>query len=173
MNVPTLTTARLVLRLHDRADFPDCAKLWADPIVTRHIGGRPFTEEEVWSRLLRYVGHWWVMGFGYWIVREASTERLVGEVGLSDFKRAIVPALAGPEMGWVLMPEMHGQGFATEAVRAVTGWADEHLDATKTTCIIDPENLASIRVAQKAGYVQTGSQDYKGSNVQVYARPRA
>ncbi len=61
--------------------------MWGVRIVTRHIGGRPFTAEESWSRLLRYAGHWYLLGFGYWAVVERGTNRFVGEVGFADFHR--------------------------------------------------------------------------------------
>src|SRR4029077_6257721 len=64
--VPVIETERLKMRGHRLADLNDCAAMWADPIVTRHIGGRPFSEEETWARFLRYAGHWSLMGFGYW-----------------------------------------------------------------------------------------------------------
>ncbi|HEY8041563.1 MAG TPA: GNAT family N-acetyltransferase, partial [Polyangiaceae bacterium] len=75
--IATLDTGRLTLRGHGRDDLDDCAALWADPVVTRHIGGRPFTREEAWAKLLRYVGHWDLLGFGYWVVRERATGRFV------------------------------------------------------------------------------------------------
>lgn len=65
--VPTLETERLILRGHGVDDFGDSAAMWAEPEVVRHIGGRPFTREESWSRLLRYIGHWSALGFGYWV----------------------------------------------------------------------------------------------------------
>ena len=52
MNAPTFATPRLTLRGHVVDDLADCAAMWADPRVTRHIGGRPFTREEVWSKVL-------------------------------------------------------------------------------------------------------------------------
>jgi RimJ/RimL family protein N-acetyltransferase len=55
--VPTLRTERLILRAPTLDDFADSLAMWADPTVTRFIGGRPHTKEEVWSRLLRYIGH--------------------------------------------------------------------------------------------------------------------
>ena len=55
--VPMLQTPRLTLRRPGLADFADSAALWADPRVTRFITRRPATTEEVWARLLRYVGH--------------------------------------------------------------------------------------------------------------------
>jgi RimJ/RimL family protein N-acetyltransferase len=116
-DAPSFDTDRLSLRRHRREDFDECAAMWADPEVTRHIGGRPFTGEEVWTKLLRYVGHWSVLGFGYWVVRERATGRFVGEVGFADFKRDMIPSIAGvPEVGWVLAPWSRGRGFATEAV---------------------------------------------------------
>ncbi len=75
--------------------------MWADPEVTRYIGGKPLTEEESWARLLRYVGHWSLLGFGYWVVEEKTTGNFIGEVGFADYKRDL-PSLrrpAGNRMG--------------------------------------------------------------------------
>ena len=91
---PALDTARLTLRAHTAADLDDCAALWADPTVVRHIGGRPFTAEETWARVLRYAGLWALVGFGYWVARDRSSGRFVGELGLADFRRAFDPPLA-------------------------------------------------------------------------------
>jgi len=57
--------------------------------------------------------------------------------------------------GWVLTSAHHGKGYATEGVRAALAWADEHLRTERTVCLINPDNAASIRVAEKAGYDQT------------------
>lgn len=93
--VPTLETERLVLRAHRVEDFPGVAALWSDPAVVRFISGVPQTLEESWSRLLRYAGHWRLLGFGYWAVEEKATGNFLGEVGFADMKRAIEPPL-GP-----------------------------------------------------------------------------
>lgn len=161
--VPTLESERLTLRGHRVTDYDDSAAMWAEPEVTRHIGNRPFTREESWSRLLRYVGHWSALGFGYWVVSEKSSGRFVGEVGFSDFKRELVPSFDGaPEIGWVLAPSAHGKGFATEAVRAVVAWGETHFGAARTVCLIDTRNLASLRVAAKCGYEEFARATYKG-----------
>ena len=160
--VPVLATARLTLRGHRRDDFADCVKLWSDSNVTRYIAARPFTEEEVWSRLLRYVGHWAMMGFGYWMVRETATDRFIGEVGFAEHRRDMTPTVVGmPEIGWVLVPDAHGQGFATEAVRAAVDWGDAHFGGQRTVCLIHPDNVASLRVAEKAGYREYARTTYK------------
>ncbi len=160
--VPTLTTPRLTLRGHRVDDFADCVRLWSDPIVTRYIAARTFTEEEIWTRLLRYVGHWSLMGFGYWMVRETATDRFVGEIGFAEHRRDMTPSIVGqPEIGWVLTPSAHGQGFATEAVRAVVEWGDARFGQARTVCLIHPDNGASLRVAEKAGYRERVRTTYK------------
>jgi RimJ/RimL family protein N-acetyltransferase len=70
---PLLTTSRLTLRPHTRDDFLESYAMWSDPEVIRYIGGKPFTREEVWARLLRYAGHWAMLGYGYWVVREKES----------------------------------------------------------------------------------------------------
>jgi len=145
--------------------------MWADPVVTRHIGGRSSTPEESWSRLLRYAGLWPMLGFGYWAVEERATRRFVGDVGFADFHREMTPPIGdAPEAGWVLASWSHGMGYATEAVRAVLAWSDAHLAAAQTACIIDLNNAPSIRVATKCGYVESARADYKGSPLILFRR---
>jgi RimJ/RimL family protein N-acetyltransferase len=167
-----LNTARLTLRPHVRDDFDDVAALWADPVVTRFIGGRTSTREESWARLLRYVGHWELMGFGFWTVRETATGRFVGEVGLADFMREIDPPFGGaPEAGWVLAPAFHGRGYATEAVRAAIAWGGARFGAGfRVKCLIEEGNAPSVRVAQKVGFREFARTNYKGSKVVLYER---
>jgi RimJ/RimL family protein N-acetyltransferase len=169
---PRLETERLILRAHVLDDFADSATMWSDPVVTRYIGGAPLGEEASWARLLRYVGHWSLLGFGYWTLRERGTERFVGEAGFADFRRELDPPVARrPEAGWVLAPWAHGRGLATEAVRAILAWGDEHLTHGSTVCLIHPEHAASVRVADKCGYAKIGASSYKGSQTLVLERP--
>jgi RimJ/RimL family protein N-acetyltransferase len=162
---------RLVLLPHTANDFDDSFALWSDERVTLHIGGKPSTREEVWARVLRYVGHWAELGFGYWTLREKATGRFVGEVGFADFRREMTPPFgAAPEAGWVVMPWAHGRGFATEAVRAAIGWLEAARGRERTVCMINPENDASIRVASKCGYVEYGRTTYKGRLVILHER---
>jgi RimJ/RimL family protein N-acetyltransferase len=93
------------------------------------------------------------MGFGYWALEEKSTGRFAGELGFANFRRDISASMRDvPELGWALASPFHGMGYATEAVRAAVAWGDAHFESTRTVCLIDPENLASIRVARKCGY---------------------
>jgi len=171
VDIPTLETARLRLRAHRVEDFPESARMWSDPKVTRYIRPAPFSTEETWSRLLRYVGHWTLLGFGYWAIEQKETGTFLGEVGFVDYKRDLTPSLEGmPEIGWVLAPHAHGKGFATEAVGAAIGWGDSHFGRKRTACIIAPENAASIRVAGKCGYSEFQRTTYHGDPTLMYVR---
>jgi RimJ/RimL family protein N-acetyltransferase len=162
--IPTVETERLVLRGHRLEDFEDVVALWADPVVTRHIGGRPFARDETWPRLLRNIGHWTLLDFGFWIVHEKATGRFVGEMGFGVHKRDIDPPLGdAPEAGWVLLPWAHGRGLATEGMRAVLAWGDAKFNRARTVCIIDPGNTASLRVADKLGYKEYARTTFKGT----------
>ena len=169
--IPEIWTDRLRLRAHVTADFAKSAAMWADPNVTRYIGGRPFTEEETWARFLRYAGHWSVLGFGYWAVEERASGEFAGEVGFADFKREIQPSLGDtPELGWVLARHAHGRGYATEAVRAAIEWARTHMASPSTVCMIHPKNTASIRVADKCGFQKFCLTTYHGHPTALYRR---
>jgi len=61
--------------------------------------------------------------------------------------------------------DVHGQGYATEAARAALAWMETRFAPPRTVCIIDPENLASLRVAGKLGYRAYGEAEYKGKTV--------
>jgi RimJ/RimL family protein N-acetyltransferase len=171
-SAPVIETERLRLRGHRVEDFVSCAAMWADREVTRHISGRPFAPEETWTKLLRYVGHWTLLGYGFWAIEERASGRFAGEAGFADFKRDMQPSLDGtPEIGWVLAPWAHGRGFATEAVRAAVAWGDAHFGpAVHTACITGPDNAASIRVAEKCGYREFARPTYKGEPVVMFRR---
>ena len=152
-------------------DFAACAAMWADPEVSRQLGRKPFSEEESWTRLLRYVGHWDFLGFGYWVVEERASGIFAGEVGFADYKRDMQsPAKELPEIGWVLAKWAQGKGYATEAARAALCWGDTHFSGSRTTCIISPDNLPSIRVAEKCGYRDLQLTLYKGKPTIVFVR---
>lgn len=171
MDGSELDTQRLFLRVPTLADFEESAAMWSNESVVRHVGGRPFTREESWQRLLRHVGHWQLLGFGFWIVREKTDGKYVGEVGLGDFRRDITPDFGGaPEIGWVLALGAHGKGYATEAAQAAVGWIECRQSPARLVCMIEPENAASIRVASKCGFREFGRSTFKNSAVMLLER---
>lgn len=159
--VPSIETERLRLRGHTLADFEPLAAMWADPAVVRHISGKPSTREESWGRLLRYPGHWALMGYGFWAIEEKQSGAFVGEGGFADFKRDIDPPIDAPEQGWALAPAAHGKGYALEAVSAMLAWGEAHFRRRDFVCMISPENARSLRLAERLGYREYARGTYK------------
>ncbi|MDL2404583.1 GNAT family N-acetyltransferase [Rhizobium calliandrae] len=160
--VPTLMTERLILRAHRLEDFEEYAAFWTREDLVRYIGGEPSTREQAWSRLLRYAGMWHYLGFGFFAVEERASSRFIGEVGFLDLHRDMNPTTEGTlEAGWWITSSLHGKGYATEAIRAAIAWADDTFPGRRMTCIIDPENTSSLRVAQKVGFHRIGEVIYK------------
>src|SRR4051812_2878974 len=111
MDVPALETERLILRGFRREDFAAVFEMRSDPRTVRLIGMAPMTEEDCWAKFLRSFGSWDVNGFGFWAIEKKGSGRFVGEAGFLNARRAIVPPLVVPEMGWSLSPSAQGRGY--------------------------------------------------------------
>lgn len=172
--VPVILTARLRLRAHEASDFDVLAAHWSHPDTIRYIGGTARSAHEVWNRnVLRNRGLWEALGYGYWLVEDRKTGEFVGEVGFADFHRDTEPSFWGvPECGWVISPEKFGEGYASEAVKAAHDWLDEETSEAKSCCIIDHDNGASIKIAQKMGYVQKGTVRFNEEDVMYFERAK-
>ena len=155
-----LTTSRLIMAPHGKADFADLAAMWADPAVVRLLGGVPASAEDNWARLLRYAGSWSMLGYGFWCVRHRHTGAYLGDVGFLDAKRTGVEGFDGdPEIGWSLNTAAHGKGYASEAVQAALGWGAARFG--RTVAMINPLNTASEAVARRNGFVHFADSRYK------------
>ena len=161
-----IETARLVLRPHRIEDYEVCCLLTTDPEAVRMIYQKPMSREDTWHRLLRFAGHWALLGFGLLVVEEKATSRVVGEVGLGDFHRGLGEDFDPyPEFAWMLASDVHGRGYATEAARAMLRWMETAFAPERTVCIIDPDNAPSLRVAEKLGFDSFGHAEYKAKTV--------
>lgn len=168
---PVLETDRLILSGHGAEDFGRLTSIWAEPSVVEHIFGKPSTPRESWMRLLAYNGLWPLLGFGYWAIREKATSLYIGDLGFADFHRDVEPSLRGiPEAGWVLSPSAQGKGYASEALTAALAWLEAQNRFERSVCLISPVNLASIRVAEKAGYSDGKKVVMNGSETLCFSR---
>ncbi|MCT7376168.1 GNAT family N-acetyltransferase [Chelativorans salis] len=152
---PVLETERLLLREHRPEDLDAYHAMWCDPEVVRYVnsGGGALSREQAWDAILRHRGMWAIFGFGFWVIEDKGTGRLIGEVGMQERCRNIQPEIRGTlEAGWVLSPEWHGRGLAREAMGAVIDWCDERFPAKPFTCIINPANERSLKLAEKLGF---------------------
>jgi RimJ/RimL family protein N-acetyltransferase len=170
VKAPVLETERLCLRPAERTDLEPAAAMWADEGVVRFIGGKPRSRQEVWFALLRGAGLWAMVGHGYWVVTDRATGEFLGEGGFAEFKRGLPEHLVpGPEAGWAFAPAAWGRGIASEAVGAMHEWLDANRPGI-SSCVIEPANIASAKVAAKMGYVQTGETLLGGERVNTYRR---
>lgn len=163
-------TERLVLTPVTLSDFDDLKAVWADKAFTRAITGRALSQEEVWFRLLRDLGHWQALGHGNWTMRLKDTGAYVGGVGVLNYLRDLDPPFDAPELGWGVATAFQGQGFAREGVQAALDWADTVLKAPRTVCMIDPDNAPSLKLAGLVGYQPYGEGTYKDHPVTLFER---
>ncbi|PJJ60651.1 GNAT family N-acetyltransferase [Hymenobacter chitinivorans] len=171
--VPLLETPDLLLRGPRLSDLPDAAAMHTDPDFYRFLGNKPQSQEDVWRRLLGQLGHWAMLGYGSWAIEEKATGRYIGTVGFFDFQRDLTPSISGtPEAGWVLSPRVHGRGYASQALQAALGWAEANLAAARITCIIDPGNAASLRLAGKFGFREFARTTYHDEPIVLLERQR-
>jgi RimJ/RimL family protein N-acetyltransferase len=172
VNVPVLETERLILRGHRLEDFPAYAAMWADPLFMRHMGP-PRSAEESWSRFLRNMGMWSLLGHGLWAVEEKASGAFVGDCGFMQNRRGL-PIDCGdlPEAGWTFVTAAHGKGIGSEASRAAITWADERLGASRTWCLIAESNEISQKLAARMGYRQSDRVMHLDKPALIFTRER-
>jgi RimJ/RimL family protein N-acetyltransferase len=171
VDVPLVDTPRLQLRPWRDDDLDAYAAMCADPVVMRYMGdSSTLDRDDAWRQMAMFVGHWQLRGFGTWAVEERDSGRFVGRVGLH--RPEGWPDL---EVGWMLARDTWGRGYATEAARASLDHAWDVLGAAHVVSLIAPENVASVRVAERIGERPEGTFDLQGLEVLVYGidRPSA
>jgi len=173
-----LETERLSLRPPDEADLDALVPIFGDPEVMRFIGaGTPWTRERTVEGLNRWQSFWAADGFGMFIVTRRADGRILGDTGLLAWDpRAWRPGSlraigeqAEIEIGWRFGREHWGNGYATEAARAVRDWGRATHGFERLISLIDPENSASIRVAEKLGARHERDVKISGRVARVYA----
>ncbi len=170
MDEVRLETERLILRMFRESDFKQYSKICADPEVMRFLrsAGKPPTAFEVWRQMAFFIGHWQFRGYGMWAVEEKASGDLVGRIGF------LYPA-GWPdfELGWTLRRESWGRGYATEGARRALDYAFAELKREHVISLINKDNLASIRVAERIGERLEGKTDLMGQEVLVYGVERS
>lgn len=157
-----IETQRLILRPYTLNDFEPYCAMMPDPDVVHFIGWAPLSQEGAWNRVLRYSGHWSLLGYGLFAVIEKETGRFVGETGLADFHRGLGEGLDGvDEAAWVFASYIHGRGYGFEAAAAAHRWYDTEYGRPRTVCLIHPLNIASRRLAEGLGYKAFGECAYR------------
>lgn len=143
-----LRTGRLTLRWLAPGDEPLLLAIWNDPAFVQNVGDRGIrtfaqaTEALVNGPLQLYSRY----GYGPYRVSLADSDTAIGLCGL--FRR---DNLDDPDIGFAMLPDFCGRGFAYESAAAVLAHARDTLELPKLTAIVSPSNAASIGLIEKLG----------------------
>ena len=171
-SAPRLETERLILREFRVEDLDAHAATLGDSQVMEFIGGKPMTREDSWRRLCSGIGSWQLIGIGPWAVERKADGAMVGHCGFFEFQRDMQPSIRGePEMGWIFDRLVHGQGIAFEACKAALDWAEREIGAETYPAIIDLENAASMKLAERLGFVRQADGLYRDEPIAFFRRP--
>lgn len=170
MNDIRIETARLVLRLPTLDDLDPWAEMMTDEETAKFIGG-VMPREITWRALMTMIGSWHAMGFGMFAVIEKSTGRWVGRLGPWQPE-----GWPGTEIGWAIVRDCWGKGYAPEGATAASDWAFEHLGWTEMIHSIAPANVASQAVAKKLGSINRGAgklpPPYENAPIEIWGQSR-
>ena len=148
-----LETERLRLRWFTDADADFVRALLNDPGWLANIGERNVRtrrQARTWIAT-RHTATYGRLGFGFWGVERKSDTRLLGMCGL--IKR---DTLMEADVGYALMPEFRGHGYAREAAAACLRYAQDVLGLAEVWGITGPDNAASAAVLQQIGLQDAG-----------------
>lgn len=153
MNMPTLSTERLILRrmdIKDAADMYDYARR-AD--VTKYLLWSPHPSLDYTKNYLRYIGTRYALGDFYdWAVIDKKSGRMIGTCGFTRFDFSHNSA----EIGYVLNPDYHGAGLATEVAERVIRYGFEELPLHRIEAKFIEGNEPSFAVMKKLGMTFEG-----------------
>lgn len=141
-----METARLVLRPLLVSDEDALAEVYCDAETMRWYPA-PYTREQLRDKMALQRGRY-ASGTGLLGMVEKRTGKLIGDCGIVWQE---VEATMEPEIGYHVHRGCWGQGFATEAAKAMIDHAFEELEVDHVISLIRPENLQSRRVAEKNG----------------------
>jgi RimJ/RimL family protein N-acetyltransferase len=168
--VTRLLTERLALREFTRDDVDDLVALDADPRVMRFIGdgslgSREACEAGIERVLARYAED---TGLGLWHATQQNDGRFVGWVSLKPCGDS-----DDIEVGYRLLHDAWGHGFATELARAMLRRGFDEVGLDRIIGVTHPENFVSQRVLAKAGMRDEGWGRYYGRDLRLFAISRA
>jgi RimJ/RimL family protein N-acetyltransferase len=142
-----ITTERLNIRNIRAIDFDDMYEYMSDEDVMKYESNR-FNKQSLETFLYDVIP-----SKRFFAVILKKTHKMIGHIYVGKTQ---------PEkfneynVGYILNPEYHNQGYCTEAVKELCRYAFEVLNAHRLTAKCNPENVASWRVMEKSGFIKEG-----------------
>ena len=142
-----IETDRLFLRKLVQTDFIDLCEMLQD-IEVMYAWEHAFSAAQAQKWLNRQLERYEESGVGYWAAIEKESGKIVGQIGLTWSEIDGVKVL---EPGYILKKAYWHKGFAFEGVKACIDYAFNEMGIDKVHISIRPENIASLKVAEKLG----------------------
>ncbi len=157
-----LETQRLILRHQVLEDLDNLWTLYCDPEITKYIPDAPRSRDEAKEELEWHMhGHPRNPQLGLWATLHKETGKFIGRCGLLPWS---IDGQNEVEIAYTIARDYWGQGLASEAAQAILNYGFEQLNLTRLICTIDPEHIASQKVAEKIGMkFEKESRDELGS----------
>ncbi len=159
-------TERLILRQFKEGDWRDLHAYYSNKEATQFTVGREFSEGDTWRVMSAMLGHWQLRGYGPYALEDKKTAKVLGTAGFwypGDWPE--------PEIKWALAPEYWGQGYASEAARAVQKIAHEYIPEIPLISFIHPDNKASIQLALAVGATLESTMLFREAKWHAYRHP--
>jgi len=159
----SITTARLELRRFAEPDTEAYIKMITNPAVTKYLGsGRDCSKEDAFKFLAGYESVW-DKGYGIFAVIEQESSNLIGYCGIRQIPDGRI------ELLYAYAPSAWGNGYATEAGKAVLTYAKDNFGLLKVIAMSYPQNSGSISVIKKLGFESIGQEEHFGNMLEVFS----
>lgn len=143
-----LTDGEIVLRLRRAEDIPPISAASHDPETRRRMDDEPMTPERERSSLARTEEQWRSGTAAPFVIADAADDRALGLVNLQFGEDATLAAS--------VFPQERSRGIASRAIRLVATWGLRELGLSRVVAECAPDNVASIRAIEKAGFRREG-----------------
>jgi ribosomal-protein-alanine N-acetyltransferase len=144
-----LETDRLLLRHLVPDDLDELYDLYRDPEIRKYFPEGVLTREETREELEWFLnGHPQHPELGLWATIHKETGRFIGRCGLLPWE---IDGKLEVEVAYLLDRNFWHQGLATEAAAGILAYAFDNLNLSRIICLVDPDHIASQRVAEKIG----------------------
>lgn len=164
-----LETKRLIIRPFCHDDIAPLAKISSDPDVMRYISGGVQSYEAIAKRVAHYMKCYETKHYSLFAVIEKASDVFIGFCGLIDQQ---VEGKYYVELGYRFDKSYWNKNLATEAASKVKEFALDTLTLDEIIAIIQPQNKASLRVAEKIGMKPKAKAIFHNIDVIVYGLVR-
>lgn len=166
-----INTKRLEFRKYTMEDLDFLVSMTSNPDVMKYIGkGVPWTLEETKQRIEKFIG-WYELeeGMGLMLLINKQDGAPIGHAGLIP---QIVEGRSETEIGYWIVPDYWGQGYASEAAAKCRDFGFQMLNRERLVSIIHFDNTGSKNVARKAGLTFERQVNFNSKNVALYSIDR-